>query len=330
MELLLREKAETNPDFGKSPAARSIEDYIKNGLVILDKPAGPTSHQASAWVRDIFKSIGVTKAGHTGTLDPHVTGVLPVLIQDAVKIAAALAGAQKEYVGLMRLHKDVEEEKIRAAAAQFIGRLTQVPPKKAAVKKVARVREVYFLELLEIRGRDVLFRIGTEAGFYVRKMCEDFGKTLGIEAHMQQLRRVKAGAFDERRAVTLQDIRDAFEFWREDNDEKYLRKTILPMEAGLQGLKKILIKDSAVGAVCYGAPLHVGGVSMVSREIKENDVIALMSLKGELVALATAKLDSDAMLKKRAGVGAEILRVTMPRDVYPKVWGRTGDDGKIR
>lgn len=318
--MLVREKAETDPSFGSAPHERSIDEHIKNGIIILDKPAGPTSHQVSAWTRDIFKTIGVKKAGHIGTLDPNVTGVLPLLLQNSAKIAPALASSKKEYVCLMRLHKDADEKNIRVTAESFIGRVTQLPPKKAAVARKKRERTVHSFQILEIKGRDVLFRIQTEAGFYVRRLCEDFGKTLGTGAHMQQLRRTMAGPFTEARSVRLHDVRDAFEYFVEDKSEGGLREVVLPMERGVEHLKKILIKDSAVAAVAYGAPLGIGGVAQLSSGIGEGDLVAIMSLKGELVALGKALLDSEAIMEKRAGGAAQILRVTIDREVYPKTW----------
>lgn len=326
-EWITREAAQTDEKSGTSPRARPLEQYIKFGLVVLDKPYGPTSHQVSAWLRDIFKAIDVKKAGHIGTLDPHVTGVLPVLIQDAVKIAPLLQGAKKEYICLMRLHSDVPEKKIREVAQQFIGKIKQVPPKKAAVKRRERVREIYYFEILEIDGRDVLFKTGTEAGFYVRKFCIDFGKALGTAAHMAQLRRTIAGPFAEKQAVTLNDVRDAFVSWTEasgeekEKAESWVRHLIKPLESALDGVKKIIVKDSAVAAIAYGAPLHVGGISKIQAGIEENDFVAVLSLKGELVAVGRAALDSETMAAKRAGLAVRIERVVIPRDVYPKEWG---------
>lgn len=316
-ELIVKEEVETNPAYGSYPHERKIQDNINNGLIILDKPAGPTSHQVTAWVKEILK---ISKAGHTGTLDPHVTGVLPIMLANAVKIAPAIVGAKKEYVCLMRLHKEVDEGKIYKVAESFIGKIKQIPPRKAAVRRVERKREIYYFEILEIDDKEVLFKVGTEAGTYIRKLCIDFGKALGIGAHMQQLRRTKAGMFTEERAITLHDLKDAYEFWHEEKEEKYLREIIKPMEFALMEIKKIMVKDSAVGAVCYGAPLHLGGIAKFSKGIEENELIAIMSLKGELVALGRAKLNSEALEKKRVGLAAVIQRVIMERDVYPKAW----------
>jgi len=322
--LITREEADTNPDFGSSPKARSIIDHIKNGFVVIDKPDGPTSHQVSAWTRDIFKPVGVAKAGHIGTLDPHVSGVLPILLHNAVKIAPAFQHARKEYVCLMRLHKEVEDDDIRKTAASFVGKVRQLPPKIAAVKRVQRVREVFYLDILEIRsGREVLFKIGVESGFYVRTLCADWGKALRVRANMQELRRTRAGQFSEDDLSTLNDLRDAFEFWRESKDERGLREIVRPLEEGTARLKKIFVKDSAVSAVAYGAPLRVGGVSKLSEGIMPGELVAVMSLKGELVALGKSALSSREMAEKKAGLAAQISRGVISRDVYPREWRRS-------
>lgn len=315
--LLVKEDSETNMEYGSYPHERDTREHIENGIVILDKPSGPTSHEVAAWVRNMLE---VKKVGHSGTLDPAVTGVLTLTIGNAVKIMPALARAKKEYVCIMRLHKKVEDDKIRKVMLKFTGKIKQMPPVKSAVKRQLRERVIYNIDILEIDGQYVLFRAETEAGVYIRKLCDDIGKQLKINSQMQQLRRTKAGLFEENKTVNLYDLKDAYEFCKE-GEEKYLREVILPLEFGVQHLKKIIIKDSAISAICYGAPLHVTGISKISKDIKENEMVAIMSLKGELVALAEAKLGSEAMLKKRSGVAIKTKRVIMKRNVYPKGWG---------
>ncbi len=318
-EWLVKEEAETSTEYGTSPDMRRIEAYIKNGFVVVDKPKGPTSHQVAAWVRDMF---GVNKAGHPGTLDPAVTGVLPVFIGSAVKVLPLIVRSNKEYVCLMQVHKDVEPKKIRGAIEEFVGTITQMPPVKSGVKRRFRDRKIHYIKILEISGRDTLFIAGTEAGTYIRTLCADIGKKLGVGAHMQELRRTKAGIFLEKDAHSLHEIRDAYEFYHEDGDESILRNMVRPLEDAITHAGQIVIKDSAVSSVCNGAPLHAGGVSRIKKDISEGDKTALLSLKGELVALATAVMDSTKMMKKRKGAVASVDRVVMDAKAYPKTWGK--------
>ena len=319
-EWLTKSSAKTDPKYGCPPSERDIITHINNGLIILDKPKGPTSHQVAAWVRDIFAPEGVKKAGHSGTLDPGVTGVLPILLGNATKIIPALVRGKKEYICIMQLHRAVPENKIHEVAKYFTGKISQMPPVKSAVKRVLRTREIYDLEILEIEDNYVLFRAEVEAGTYIRTLCVDFGRMLGVEAHMQELRRTKASSFHESRAVTMNDIRDAYEFWKEEKNEKYIRDKILPVESGVMHIPRIMIKDSAVSAVCHGAPLHIGGISRYTKDIKKGRLIAIMSLKGELVALAESKMDTNEIQNCTSGVAAIVTRVIMNEDTYPRTW----------
>ena len=179
-------KKESLGNFGINPENRTVEQLINYGIVNIDKPQGPTSHQVSGYVKKI---LGISKAGHSGTLDPNVTGVLPVALGRATRIAQALLPAGKEYVALMYLHKPIEEEKIKKAFNDFTGKIRQKPPVKSSVRRIERIREIYYIDILEIDNQDVLFRIGCQAGTYIRKYIHDLGQKLGCGAHMEGLRR---------------------------------------------------------------------------------------------------------------------------------------------
>ncbi len=317
MEWLEKSRAKTDSKYGCYPDKRDIQTHIKNGLIILDKPKGPTSHQAAAWVRDIFN---LKKAGHSGTLDPGVTGVLPVLLENATKIIPALVRGKKEYICLMQLHTDIPEKQIIETAKLFTGKIEQMPPLKCAVKRELRTREIYSLDILEIEERYVLFRAETEAGTYIRTLCTDFGKKLKTTAHMQELRRTKAGSLPEEQSHTLQDIKDAYEFYKEEKNEKYLRDIIKPLETGVMHIPKIIIKDSAISAICHGAPLHIGGIAKHTKDIKKDELIAIMSLKGELVALGNSTMDSKTIQNNKTGIASRVLRVIMQENTYPRTW----------
>ena len=158
----------TDFKWGKIPSTRTIEELLKYGIINLDKPPNPTSHEVVSYVKRI---LGIPKAGHSGTLDPQVTGVLPTALGKATRILDTLLLAGKEYVGNMRIHADVDEQKIRSIVGDYVGELYQRPPLRASVKRVLRKRTIYNSEILDINEREVLFRISSQAGFYVRKYC---------------------------------------------------------------------------------------------------------------------------------------------------------------
>ncbi|MBR6024958.1 MAG: RNA-guided pseudouridylation complex pseudouridine synthase subunit Cbf5 [Methanobrevibacter sp.] len=316
--LITKSKSITNPEYGCKPEEREIADYISKGVINLDKPSGPTSHEVDSWVKRILK---LDKTGHGGTLDPKVTGVLPVGLADATRAIQLLLTAPKEYVCLLTFHSDVDESEIRRVFEEFTGKIFQLPPVKSAVKRELRTRNVYYSTIYEIKGRDVLFRIGCEAGTYVRTYCHNIGEALGVGAHMAELRRTQVGSFREREnLVTLQDVTDAYHFWIEDGDESFLREAIMPMERAADYLPKVIIKDSAVDAICHGADLASGGVAYLSDDIKKGDIVAIETLKGELVGAGNSLFFADEILAAEGGFVVNVSKVFMKPDVYPKLW----------
>ena len=314
---LARVEFASDPGFGTEPSRRSVEALMKLGVMVLDKPAGPTSHQVAAWARDI---LGVPRAGHGGTLDPNVTGVLPVTLDMATKAVGSLLYASKEYVCYMKLHREVKEEKVRSVLADFEDEIFQVPPLRSAVKRQQRSRRIYSLKVLEIDGRDVLFKASCQAGTYLRTLCTDVGEVLGAGAHMQELRRTRTARFTEKDAITLHDLKDAFVFWKEDHDEKPIRAAIRPMEALLTHLPAVIIRDGAVDAVCHGARLAVPGLVALDSDIVKGDRVAVFTAKGEGVALGLSELSSDQMMEQNQGIAVTPDRILMPTGTYPKGW----------
>ena len=324
-KFVIFEKAKdfTDPKYGKKPSERSVPELIKKGFINLDKPAGPTSHEVVAWIKKILE---VEKAGHPGTLDPAVTGVLPVALEDATKVLQSLLTAGKEYVGIMHLHGDVSEEKVKQVFTFFEGPIYQRPPVRSSVKRVLRVRTIYRLEFLEMEGRDVLFKVACQAGTYIRKLCHDIGITLGVEAHMKELRRIRTGAFKEDETlVTLQQVSEAYYMWKNEKDESLIRKVILPVEFAVSHLPHIVIRDSAVDAICHGADLTAPGVLSVTNHISPGDIVAIFTLKGELVALVKATMTTKQILKANHGIVADTDRVIMERGTYPAWYSYKSD-----
>lgn len=314
-DILIREEDKTNPSYGCDPDKRPIEEHIHNGIINLDKPAGPNSHQVSDWVKKILK---LKKAGHGGTLDPAVTGILPVALDNATKVIKLMLIGGKEYIAIMHLHNDSDEETIKRTMQKFIGKIKQLPPKRSNVKREIREREIYELEFLGMDGRDVLFRAKCQHGTYVRRLCEQLGKELGTEAHMTELRRIKAGGFTEKdNLVTLQDVSDAYYFFKEEGNETFLRYCIQPMENVLANVPKIWVFDSTINTLCSGAKLAVPGISKLENSITANRAVAVLSLKGELVGIGTSLLDSKEMAELKKGLAVKMDRIVMKKDTYP-------------
>jgi H/ACA ribonucleoprotein complex subunit 4 len=282
-----------------------IKELLNTGIIIIDKPAGPTSHQVSDQVKRILK---IKKAGHSGTLDPNVTGILPVALDNGTKVIQALLNAGKEYICIMHVHEDIPEDKLKEVIMSFQGKITQLPPVKSAVKRQERIRHVYYIEILEIKDRDVFFKVGCQGGTYIRKLCSDIGEKLGCGAHMSQLRRTKAGPFKEDQIHTLHDLADAYHAYK-NGDESLLRNVILPQEAGIDHLPKIWVKDSSVKTICHGAQLKMPGIARFETKIKKDEMVAVLDSTNKLVLLGNAQFTSKELSKKKQGTAVKTLRV---------------------
>lgn len=306
--------AQTNPKFGKKPAERKWQELVHNGVVVIDKPAGPTSHQVSAYVQKI---LGIDKAGHSGTLDPQVTGVLVTGLGEATKAVHHLLTSGKQYVCIMHLHKPIEEYRLRQVLADFTGIIKQLPPVKSAVKRQIRERTVYDVKILEIRGQDVLFSMDCQAGTYVRKFCHDVGQAIGCGAHMAALRRTRVAHFVEPQAVTLQTLTDAF-VAAQRGDDKELMTMLRPVEEAVAHLPKIVILDSTINALTHGVQLKVPGIVAYDDTIRRGKPVAIYTLKGEVVATALAQMDAGQM-GGTSGLATKTERVYLSPDAYPRM-----------
>ena len=307
---------------GYSPLKRPIDQYIKYGIINLDKPANPSSHEVVAWIKRILK---VEKTGHSGTLDPKVTGNLIVCIDRATRLVKSQQGAGKEYVCVARLHSSVNDKsKVARALETLTGAVFQRPPLISAVKRQLRIRTIYESKLLEYDADKhlVVFWISCEAGTYVRTMCVHLGLILGVGGHMQELRRVRSGILGEKdNMVTMHDVMDAQWVYENYRDESYLRRAIMPLEVLLTSYKRLVVKDSAVNAICYGAKLMIPGLLRFENEVEVGEEVVLMTTKGEAIALGIAEMTTAVMATCDHGVVARIKRVVMDRDSYPRKWG---------
>ncbi|XP_069749429.1 H/ACA ribonucleoprotein complex subunit DKC1 isoform X1 [Narcine bancroftii] len=307
---------------GCSPLKREIADYVRSGYINLDKPANPSSHEVVAWIRRILR---VEKTGHSGTLDPKVTGCLIVCIERATRLVKSQQSAGKEYVGIVRLHNAIESElELSRGLEMLTGALFQRPPLIAAVKRQLRVRTIYESKLIEYdpERRLGVFWVSCEAGTYIRTLCVHIGLLLGVGGQMQELRRVRSGVNGEKdNMVTMHDVLDAQWQYDHNKDETYLRRVILPLEKLLATHKRIVMKDSAVNAICYGAKIMLPGLLRYEDGIEVNQEIVVITTKGEAICIGIALMTTAVISTCDHGVVAKIKRVIMERDTYPRKWG---------
>jgi H/ACA ribonucleoprotein complex subunit 4 len=289
---------------------------IQRGIIIIDKVPGPTSHEVAAWIKKLTE---VDNVGHGGTLDPGVTGVLPICIGESTKIVQALLDSGKEYVTVMRTHEDETEKRVRETLKLFEGEIFQRPPLRSAVSRRLRTRYIYGIDFLEGNGRNWLFHVSCQSGTYIRKICSDVGEILGGGAHMQELRRVRSGPFLEKDAITLYDLVDALDRRRE-GDEKPLKILIHPLEEALSLLPHIWVRDSAVEALCTGAQLAVPGILRYESGIQTNNLVAVMTQRNEAIALMRTEMSGEQISQTDHGISAITERVIMHRGIYPKKW----------
>lgn len=315
--ILVRVDAESDPSYGSPPRERPIEELLKACIVNVDKPRGPTSHEIAFTVREL---LGVGQAGHGGTLDPAVSGVLPILVDEATKCAGAIMSGGKEYICLMRLHEDISDEDLERALRFFTGEIYQVPPVRSSVSRRIRARTIYRIELIERDGRNVLMKVACSGGTYIRRLCRDIGLYLRCGAHMQELRRTRAGPFVEEKAHTLLDLYSALKDYRESGDEAQLRGILRPVEEAVEYMPKVFILDTAVDAICHGANLAVVGIAKVENTVERGAPVAVMTLKGELVAIGRSLMSAMEMLEKDHGIAVDTERVIMRRGIYPAIW----------
>jgi H/ACA ribonucleoprotein complex subunit 4 len=313
----------TDEKYGHYPDKRPIKDLLDYGLIVLDKPAGPTSHEVVAWVR---RMLNIEKAGHSGTLDPPATGLLPIGLGEGTKALGVLLFGQKEYYAIARLHATVNAETLRNVMEEFTGEIYQRPPQRSAVKREVRVRNVYEFELVEEQGRLVLMRILCEAGTYIRKIIYDLGEILGSGATMAELRRTKVSNLSEQGAARLHDLSDAFAIWKESGNDGKLREIVKPIETVLQTVKAVTIRDTAVDALCHGAQLAVPGVLSVPEGMKKGDFVAIYTLKREVVALAEALMSVQEITESSKGIAFSMKRIIMKPSTYPKAWRAAASD----
>ena len=321
-ELIPVAEESTDSKHGFEPAKRPISLYLSYGLIPLDKTRGPTSHEVVAWVRRLME---VDKAGHSGTLDPGVSGVLPIGLGHATKALSLLLLFPKEYIAVMRIHSSVPREEVDRVVGEFTDEIFQKPPQRSAVKRQVRSRRIYEMEILEQQGNLYLIRILCQSGTYIRKLIYDMGEVLAVGATMVELRRTKVGPLTEERGlVSLHDLYDAV-YRMKNGDESRIRALVMPIEDAIPGIKRVVIKDAAVDAICHGAMLAVPGIVSLSPGIAKGETVVLLSGKGEMVAIAQAKMSTDEVLATKKGIAFPVKRVIMDQGTYPKLWKKASE-----
>jgi tRNA pseudouridine55 synthase len=278
-----------------------------DGVLVVDKPAGPTSHDVVDQVR---RALGTRKVGHTGTLDPFATGVLPVCVGRATRLARFLSGGEKEYVATVRLGfatttddatgeplgelrpVDVGDGLLAEALAGLVGSFDQVPPsfsakhvggrrlyelarRGEAVPRSAAPVTVHALDLLTRRGEDVEIRVRCSPGTYVRALARDLGERLGTGGHLTALRRTRSGAFDLRGAVPGDGLARA-------------AQSLIPLSALLLDLPAVRVGDAGRALLLHGREL---GRDVVLEGFPESPVerVRVVDADGDLLALAVPR-----------------------------------------
>jgi H/ACA ribonucleoprotein complex subunit 4 len=274
-----------------------VPELLDSGVVVLDKPCGPVSHEVTSWVK---KTLGA-KTGHAGTLDPGVSGVLPVALGRSTKLLKYISGKRKTYVGICKFRKELKLEHIEDVFAKFRGEIEQTPPIISAVRKVKRKRFVHSLEILEIEGKRVLFRATVEAGTYIRTLCEDIGKAAGTEAFMEELRRTAVGRIRESSAHTMQVLADANWLWKEKGDGSLLKKCIVPVDT-LIGFRRVYVRENAASSLAKGAQLMAPGLAAAEPTIRKGDLVSLYTEdKHVFIGVGIALFDGPEMNLRKSG-----------------------------
>jgi H/ACA ribonucleoprotein complex subunit 4 len=315
--IVLDEAATSSSKHGCVPTDRDIPGRLAAGWLLIDKPAGPTSHQVSAWARDL---LGLSKLGHGGTLDPFATGVLALMSGRTMRLTDRVLKSGKTYVVVLRLSSDVDNAALKGALTELKGEILNVPPKQSAVKIRVRARTLHEVDVHEREERYVVISISCDAGTYIRTWARDLGLLLGTPVELIELRRTCSGHFTEDSTVTMQQLADAVWLWQVGDDPEALERVVRPVEELLVGIPRVFVKDGAAAAVCHGAPLLRPGVIALDSGLANGDEVRLLTLKGEAVALARMQVDGARLEEMKNGEVAKSTTVLMEVDTYPRGW----------
>ena len=315
--IILDKDAKTSPDYGTIPGDRTIEQLLESCFILLDKSPGPSSHQVSAWARDMM---GLEKLGHGGTLDPFASGLLPLLSGKAMRLTGKILTHDKSYLALFKFGKKLERNEIEEKMAMLTGKVYNVPPEISAVRVQVRTRKISRFDILDFDGTSLLTHVECEAGTYVRTMARDLGLLLDTPVELKELRRPSSGEFSLNQSITMQQLADAYWLWKEKGDGNAMLRILHPIEDMLSDLPRVVVKDGAAAALSHGAPLLRPGVVSIDEELSVGSEVLLVTMKGEAVAIAKMSQNSKVIPDMNQGEVAKPNCVLMKEDTYPRSW----------
>lgn len=315
--IILEKDAKTSPEHGTVPSERTVEQLLESCFILLDKSPGPSSHQVSAWARDMM---GLEKLGHGGTLDPFASGLLPLLSGKAMRLTGKILTHDKSYLALFKFGKELERDEIEEKMAMLKGKVYNVPPEISAVRVQVRTRRISKFDILDFDGTSLLTHIECEAGTYVRTMARDLGLLLDTPVELKELRRPTSGEFSLSQSITMQQLADAYWLWKEKGEEDAMLRILHPIEDMLSDLPRVVVKDGAAAALSHGAPLLRPGVVSIDDDLNVGTEVLLVTMKGEAVAIAKMSQNSKVIPDMNQGEVAKPNCVLMKEDTYPRSW----------
>ena len=281
------------------PKKKNGEQLLNFGIINLDKPKGPKSIHVVNKLRHILQQ---PKIGHGGTLAPAVTGVLPVATGPATRVLHLFSLAGKVYEGKLHLHGDVSEEEIKKVCKQFVGKIKQIPPKRSAVKREEREREVYWFDIKKIEHRNIYFETGVQHGTYIRTLCVDIGEKLGVGGHMAYLNRIQAGPLKIDESVTLQTIKNNYFKYVQTKDDKHIVRFVQSPEKVLNYLSAVYVDENVIPRLKHGSPVFAPGIIAFTSDIKKGNNVGIYDTSSNLLALGIAEMSAKQIEKARNGL----------------------------
>jgi len=303
---------------GKIPSERGLQALMEAGVILVDKPPGPSSHQLASWARDI---LGLKRLGHGGTLDPFATGALTLLLGKATRLTEVVLSGNKTYIAILKIDSSISSKQVKEVLERFSGEVYNVPPLESAVKIRVRTRVIQEIKLLESDQEDGLHTVSVscQAGTYIRTLARDIGLMLGTPCVLSELHRHSTGSFEQSSLCTMQQLADAA-MLAEEGDEEALCRLIAPVERILGSIPGVWVRDSAIASICHGAPLAVPGVVSLDSDMSPGDKTVIWSSKGEAVAVGEMIVGSSDVPNMTEGELIKPKIVLMDKDEYPGAW----------
>ena len=303
---------------GNFPSERGLKALMEAGVILVDKPPGPSSHQLASWARDI---LGLKRLGHGGTLDPFATGALTLLLGKATRLTEVVLSGNKTYIAVLKIDSSISSRQVEEVLERFSGEIYNVPPLESAVKIRVRTRTIQEIKLLESDQEDGLHTVSVscQAGTYIRTLARDIGLMLGTPCVLSELHRHSTGSFEQSSLCTMQQLADAA-MLAEEGDEEALCRLIAPVERILGSIPGVWVRDSAIASICHGAPLAVPGVVSLDSGMSAGDKTVIWSSKGEAIAVGEMIVDSSDVPNMTEGELVKPKIVLMDKDEYPGAW----------